>query len=130
MSAFPGVPVDAAYHLVTSFVSFLTPSLGGLAAAAAIVTVTLALRLLLLPLSYRAARGMAAQARVAARAQALRNKHAGQPDRLRRELAGLHAAEGTSMFAGCLPQLALAERAALGRVLPRRPAAGRRDPAG
>jgi YidC/Oxa1 family membrane protein insertase len=58
MSAFLGVPVDAAYHLVTPFVSFLTPLLGGLAAAAAIVGFTVALRLLLLPLGYRAARGM------------------------------------------------------------------------
>jgi YidC/Oxa1 family membrane protein insertase len=107
MSAFPGVPVDAAYHLVTPLVSFLTPLLGSLAAAAAIVGFTVSLRLLLLPLSYRAARGMAAQARVAPRAQALRRKHAGQPDRLRRELAALYAAERTSVFAGCLPQLAL-----------------------
>src|SRR6266704_4003276 len=106
MSAFPGVPVDAAYHLVTLFASLLTPLLGGLAAAAAIAGFTMALRLLLLPLSYRARRGMAAQARVAPQAQALRRKHAGQPERLQRELAALYRAEGTSMFAGCLPALA------------------------
>jgi len=106
MSAFPGVPVDAAYHLVTLFASLLTPLLGGLAAAAAIAGFTMALRLLLLPLSYRAMRGMAAQARVAPQAQALRRKHVGQPERLQRELAALYRAEGTSMFAGCLPALA------------------------
>ena len=39
MSGFLGVPVDAAYHLVALFASFLTPLLGGLAAAAAIVAV-------------------------------------------------------------------------------------------
>ena len=105
MSGFFDVPVDAAYHVVTLLASSLTPLLGGLAAAAAIVGITMAVRLLLLPLSYRAMRGMAAQARVAPQAQALRKRHAGQPDRLQRELAALHAAEGTSMFAGCLPLL-------------------------
>jgi YidC/Oxa1 family membrane protein insertase len=106
MSGFLGVPVDAAYHLVSPFVSFLTPLLGGLAAAAAIVGFTVVVRLLLLPLSYRAMRGMAAQARMAPLAQGLRKRYAGQPDRLQRELTALYRAEGTSMFAGCLPLLA------------------------
>jgi YidC/Oxa1 family membrane protein insertase len=106
MSDFLGVPVDAAYHLVCLFVSFLTPLLGGLAAAAAIVGFTMAMRLLLLPLSYRAMRGMAAQARVAPLVQSLRKRYAGQPDRLQRELTALYRAEGTGVFAGCLPLLA------------------------
>ena len=105
MSGFLGVPVDAAYHLVSPFVSFLTPLLGGLAAAAAIVGFTVVVRLLLLPLSYRAMRGMAAQARMAPLVQDLRKRYAGQPDRLQRELTALYRAEGTSMFAGCLPLL-------------------------
>ena len=105
MSGFLGVPVDAAYHLVCLFASLLTPLLGGLAAAAAIVGFTMAMRLLLLPLSYRAMRGMAAQARVAPLAQDLRKRYAGQPDRLQHELTALYRAEGTSMFAGCLPLL-------------------------
>ena len=105
MSGFLGVPIDAAYHLVSLFASSLTPLLGGLAAAAAIVGFTMAMRLLLLPLSYRATRGMAAQARMATRVQGLRKRYAGQPDRLQRELAALYQAEGTSMFAGCLPLL-------------------------
>jgi YidC/Oxa1 family membrane protein insertase len=105
MSGFLGVPVDAAYHLVSPFVSFLTPLLGGLAAAAAIVGFTVVVRLLLLPLSYRAMRGMAAQARMAPLVQGLRKRYAGQPDRLQRELTALYRAEGTSMFAGCLPLL-------------------------
>src|SRR5262249_57117230 len=37
---------------------------------------------------------------------ALQKRHAGQPDRLQRELAALYQSEGTSMFAGCLPALA------------------------
>ena len=106
MSVFPGVPVDAAYHVVSGLAGLLTPLAGGLAAAAAIAGFTVAIRLLLLPLSYRAMRGMAAQARIAPRVQALQKKHAGQPDRLQRELAALYQAEGTSMFAGCLPALA------------------------
>ena len=105
MSGFLGVPIAAAYHLVCLFASFLTPLPGGLAAAAAIVGFTMAVRLLLLPLSYRAMRGMAAQARMAPLAQDLRKRYAGQPDRLQRELAALYRAEGTGMFAGCLPLL-------------------------
>lgn len=105
MSGFLGVPIDAAYHLVSPFVSFLTPLLGGLAAAAAIVGFTMAVRLLLLPLSYRAMRGMAAQARVAPLVADLRKRYAGQPDRLQRKLTAAYQAEGTSVFAGCLPLL-------------------------
>jgi YidC/Oxa1 family membrane protein insertase len=106
MSVFPGVPVDAAYHVVSGLAILLAPLAGGLATAAAIVGFTVAIRLLLLPLSYRAMRGMAAQARIAPQVQALQKKHAGQPDRLQRELAALYGSEGTSMFAGCLPALA------------------------
>lgn len=105
MSAFLGVPVDAAYHLVSVLVGFLSPLPGKMAAPAAIVLFTMAIRLLLLPLSYRAMRGMDAQATMAPRVGSLRKKHAGHPDRLQRELAALYAAEGTSAFAGCLPVL-------------------------
>jgi YidC/Oxa1 family membrane protein insertase len=105
MSAFLGVPTDAAYHVVSAFAGILTPLLGGPAAAAAIVLFTMAVRLLILPLSYRAMRGLAAQARIAPRVQALRREHAGHPDRLQRELNDLYRSEGTSMFAGCLPLL-------------------------
>jgi len=106
MSVFPGVPVDAAYHVVSGLAGLLAPLAGGLATAAAIAGFTVAIRLLLLPLSYRAMRGMAAQARIAPLVQALQKKHAGQPDRLQRELAALYRSEGTSMFGGCLPALA------------------------
>ena len=106
MSVFPGVPVDAAYHVVSGLAGLLAPLAGGLATAAAIAGFTVAIRLLLLPLSYRAMRGMAAQARIAPLVQALQKKHAGQPDRLQRELTALYRSEGTGMFAGCLPALA------------------------
>jgi YidC/Oxa1 family membrane protein insertase len=106
MPAFLGVPVVAAYHVVSVLASVLTPLLSGLAAAAAIVLFTMGVRLLLLPLSYRAMRGMDAQARLAPRVQALQKEHAGHPDRLQRELSALYRAEGTSMLGGCLPLLA------------------------
>ena len=106
MPAFLGVPVAAAYHVVSVLATVLAPVLSGLAAAGAIVLFTMGIRLLLLPLSYRAMRGMDAQARLAPQVQALQKKHAGQPDRLQRELATLYRSEGTSMLAGCLPLLA------------------------
>jgi YidC/Oxa1 family membrane protein insertase len=105
MSFFPDVPVDAAYHVVAALAGLLTPLPGGLAAAAAIVLFTAVIRLALLPLSYRAMRGMEAQARMAPRVRALRKLHAGQPDRLRRELAALQEAEGASLLGGFLPLL-------------------------
>lgn len=105
MPAFLGVPMDTAYHIVSALAGVLSPLPGGLAAAAAIVLTTMAIRLLILPLSYRALRGMEAQARIAHRAQALRRRHAGRPDRLRRELNALYQSEGTGAFAGYLPLL-------------------------
>ena len=105
MSALFGVPVDAAYHAVSLLARLLTPALGGVAAAAAIIVFTMAVRLLVLPLSFRAARGLEAQTRVAPQVQALRHRYARQPERMQRELAALYQAEGTSMFAGFGPLL-------------------------
>jgi YidC/Oxa1 family membrane protein insertase len=105
MTSFLGVPVDAAYHLVSGFTSFLTPALGGVAAVAAIVVITVAVRLILMPLSLRALRGQAAAARLAPRLQALRKRYAKQPERLQREMAALYKREGISMFAGLTPLL-------------------------
>ena len=105
MSSFLGVPVDAAYHLVSGFTSFMTPALGGAAAVAAIVLFTVAVRLILMPLSLRGLRGQAAAARLAPQLQALRKRYAKQPERLQREMAALYKREGTSMFAGLTPLL-------------------------
>ena len=105
MSSLFGVPVDAAYHLVSGLTGVLTPVLGGLAAVAAIVAFTMAVRLLLMPLSLRALRGQAAQARLAPQLLALRQRHGKQPERLQREMAALYKREGTSMFAGFAPLL-------------------------
>ena len=105
MFSFFGVPVDAAYHLVSGLTGILTPVLGSLAAAAAIVVFTMAVRLLLMPLSLRALRGQAIQVRLAPELQALRRKYGKQPERLQRELTALYRREGTSMFAGFAPLL-------------------------
>jgi YidC/Oxa1 family membrane protein insertase len=105
MSSWFGVPLGAAYHLVFELVTALTPLFGGLAAVAGIVLFTLAVRLLLLPLSFAAMRGLDAKARLAPQVQALRQQHSSHPERLQRELTTLYAAEGTSMAAGCLPVL-------------------------
>ena len=100
-----GVPVDAAYHVVTALSALFTPIAGGLAVAAAIVVFTVAVRLLVLPFSYYAMRGQAAQARIAPQVQALRQRYAKQPERLSGELRSLYAEHGTGIFAGCLPLL-------------------------
>jgi YidC/Oxa1 family membrane protein insertase len=105
MSNILGVPVDAAYHLVSGFTSFLAPVLGGAAVVAAIVLVTVAARLVLMPLSLRGLRGQAAQARLAPQLADLRKRYAKQPERLQREMTALYQREGTSMFAGLTPIL-------------------------
>ena len=105
MFSFLGVPVDAAYYLVSGFTGVLTPVLGGLAAVAAIIAFTMAVRVLLVPLTLRALRGQAVQARVAPQLQALRQRYARQPERLQREMSALYKREGTSLFAGIAPLL-------------------------
>lgn len=105
MSALFAVPVSAAYHLVSALAALLAPLPAGLAAAAAVVLFTMAVRALLLPLSYYAFRGERARVRLAPQVQELYRQHGKQPERLQRELAALKAAEGTGMYAGCLPAL-------------------------
>ncbi len=105
MTSLFGVPVDAAYHLVSGFTRFLTPALGALAVVAAIIAVTIVVRLVLMPLSLRAFRGQLAMARLAPQLQALRQRYGKQPERLQREMTALYKREGTSMFAGFAPLL-------------------------
>jgi YidC/Oxa1 family membrane protein insertase len=105
MTSIFGIPVDAAYHLVFALTTWFTPVLGGLAAVTGIVLLTLAVRLLMLPLSFRALRGQAIAAKLAPQLQALRAKYGKQPERLQRELTALYRKEGSSMFAGLSPAL-------------------------
>ena len=106
MLAILGVPVDAAYHLVFALTTIHTPVLGGLAAAAGIIVFTAAIRLLVMPLSFRALRGQAAQTRLAPQVQKLRQRYGRRPEQLQRELTALYRREGTSVFAGFAPLLA------------------------
>jgi YidC/Oxa1 family membrane protein insertase len=109
MSVFFGIPVDLAYHLVCWLAAIAAPLLGGLATAAAIIAFTVAIRLALLPLSYFAVRGSVrgegARARLQPRIAELQRRHARDPHRLQEELGALYRAEGSGMFAGCLPLL-------------------------
>src|ERR1700691_1851356 len=105
MSSIFGVPVDAAYHLVSGFTGLLTPVLGGVAAVAAIIAFTMMVRILLMPLSFRALREQATAARLAPQLLALRKRYAKQPERLQREMPALYKREGTSMFAAFIPLL-------------------------
>jgi YidC/Oxa1 family membrane protein insertase len=98
--------VSLAYHLVTGLTQLLTPVAGVSAAAAAIVVFTLAVRVVLLPLSYYALRGQARQARLQPQLAELRQRYAGQPERLNRELAEFYQREGGGLLIGCLPLLA------------------------
>src|SRR5580692_12505053 len=100
-----GIPVDAAYHLVSGFTGILTPVLGGAAAVAAIIVFTMAVRIVLMPVSLRAFRAQAAAARLAPQLQALRRRYARQPERLQSEMSALYRQEGTSMFASITPLL-------------------------
>jgi YidC/Oxa1 family membrane protein insertase len=105
MFSFFGVPVDAAYHLVSGFTGILTPVLGGAAAVAAIIAFTIAVRIVLMPLSLRAFRAQVAATRLAPQLLALRQRYAKQPERLRSEMSALYRQEGTSMFASIKPLL-------------------------
>ncbi|GIH73344.1 YidC/Oxa1 family membrane protein insertase [Sphaerimonospora thailandensis] len=76
--------------------------------AVATVLFTLAVRLLLLPLSVRAARAQRIRLRLAPEVERLRRRWRRDPQRLHTEVSSLYAREGTSMFAGFLPMLAQA----------------------
>jgi YidC/Oxa1 family membrane protein insertase len=108
MSMLYGIPLTGAYHVVTWVSTILTPALGALAATAAIVVFTCLVRLLIMPLSYRAMRGQAAQAKLAPQVRELRQRHRKDPERMQRELGELYRREGTSMLAGFGPLLAQA----------------------
>jgi YidC/Oxa1 family membrane protein insertase len=124
MTSIFGVPVDAAYHLVSGLTTVLTPVLGGLAAVAVIMLITMIARLIVMPLSFRAMRGQAIQARLAPQVQALRKRYGGQPELFQRELTALYKREGTSMFAGLSPLLLQAPLLSVMYLLFRSPVVG------
>jgi YidC/Oxa1 family membrane protein insertase len=104
--SFLEAPVAGAYHLISSLVTILGPLTGAYAAVVAIVLCTLAVRLLLLPLSIRAHRGLRARAALMPQLKAITERHRDNPERLQREIAKLQSESGTTLFAGFLPTLA------------------------
>jgi YidC/Oxa1 family membrane protein insertase len=106
MPAFLEAPVAGAYHLISSLVTILEPLTGAYAAVVAIVLCTLGVRLLLLPLSIRAHRGLRARAEIMPQMKAITERHRDDPERLQREIAELQSESGTTLFAGFLPTLA------------------------
>ncbi|UNS97204.1 membrane protein insertase YidC [Streptomyces tubbatahanensis] len=96
----------SSFAAVVAFLSdALEPAFRTSATAAAIVVCTLCVRLALHPLARAAARGERGRAALAPRAAELQREHRRDPDRLRREMSALHAREGVSPVAGCLPTL-------------------------
>ncbi|MES9519902.1 YidC/Oxa1 family membrane protein insertase [Streptomyces capoamus] len=92
-------------RLVEHLADLLAPLFHASAAAAAIVLFTALVRLLVHPLSRAAARGRRARAALQPRITALREKHAGNPQRLQQAVLELHAEEKVSPLSGCLPSL-------------------------
>jgi YidC/Oxa1 family membrane protein insertase len=105
MPAFLDAPVSGAYHLVHWISQTFEPLTGPYSAALAIVLCTVAVRLALLPLSVRAAKGAKSRTALMPQVKELSDKHKNNPERLQQEMAKLQAESG-SLFAGCLPMLA------------------------
>ncbi|MGY1435945.1 YidC/Oxa1 family membrane protein insertase [Streptomyces reniochalinae] len=96
----------SSFAAVVAFLSdALEPVFSTSATAAAIVVCTLCVRLALHPLARAAVRGERGRAAPAPRVAELQRKHRRDPDLLRREMSALHAREGVSPVAGCLPTL-------------------------
>ncbi|MET9801401.1 membrane protein insertase YidC [Streptomyces sp. NPDC006368] len=91
--------------LVEHLADLLRPLFHTSAAAAAIVLFTALVRLAVHPLARAAARGQRARTRLAPQVARLREKYGEDPERLRRAVLELHAAEKVSPHAGCLPGL-------------------------
>ncbi len=92
--------VGVAYHLVLALTSSLTPVLGGLSAAAAIVVFTACVRLALHPLSRHQASAGRAREALAPKVTELRERFKNDPSRAQREITAVYRESGTSQFAG------------------------------
>lgn len=107
MYSFPplAAAIGVLHTVVTALAAVLAPLLGPASAAGAIVLLTIGVRIALLPLAWRQALAERNRLRIAPRVRDLQRRHRRNPDRLRRELAALHAREGVSPVAGILPTL-------------------------
>lgn len=100
--------LDAAYEALMHLTDLLTPALGDLAAAGAIVLVTLVVRAALIPVGVSQAKAERTRARLAPRLAELQRRHKHDAHALQKAMTALYAEEGTTPFAGCLPVLAQA----------------------
>jgi YidC/Oxa1 family membrane protein insertase len=98
--------VNAAHSAIESLATLLTPTVGSLSAALAIVLFTLLVRLAISPLGYLQARAARRQAALAPQIAKLREKHRDDPMVLTAETLALQRANGAGMLRSMLPGLA------------------------
>jgi YidC/Oxa1 family membrane protein insertase len=108
VSAVFGAVVGVAQSALESLATVLTPLVGGLSGALAIVLCTLAVRLLISPLTYLQVRGERRRAALAPQIEKLRRKHQNDPVALAGETIALQRAAGAGPFVSLLPGLAQA----------------------
>ncbi|RUQ98302.1 YidC/Oxa1 family membrane protein insertase [Labedella endophytica] len=97
--------LDAAYGVVMSLSSLLTPFAGTASAALAVVLVTLAVRALLIPVGVSQVKAANARKRIAPQLAALQKKHGKDREALQKKTLELYQREKVSPTAGCLPML-------------------------
>jgi YidC/Oxa1 family membrane protein insertase len=97
--------LDAAYGVVMSLSSFLTPYAGTASAAVAVIVVTLLVRALLIPVGVSQVKAANARKRLAPHLAALQKKHGKDRETLQRKTLELYQREKVSPTAGCLPML-------------------------
>lgn len=97
--------LDAAYGVVMSLSSLLTPLAGTASAAVAVVLVTLIVRALLIPVGVSQVKAANARKRIAPQLAALQKKHGKDRETLQRKTLELYQREKVSPTAGCLPML-------------------------
>ena len=103
-AAFDAV-VGVAHSAIEGLATLLTPTVGGLAAALAIVVCTILVRLLISPLSWLQARSAKRGAALAPEIAKLREKHKDDPVKLAGETLALQRANGAGPGMSLLPAL-------------------------
>lgn len=103
-----GPLLHAGADLLTALTGLLSPAVGDLAAALAVVLLTLGVRVALVLLAVLQVRAERDRRRLAPRVAALRPRYRGDTERLQRAVQQLYTDERVSPLAGCLPVLAQA----------------------
>ena len=109
MDPFSFAPIAAllqvVYALVEGIAAFLTPVVGSLATAAAIIALTVLVRIVLIPVGVSQVKAESARRRIAPKLLALQRKYKAKPELLRQKTQALYKAENVSPFAGFGPAL-------------------------